>query len=208
MLTIETMATIDDKRERIKNFTVFEKELLLELVKDQPVVLSKQRDGPSLKAKVDAWISITSKFNEHAEVTKRDADALKVCTMNLTSKAKKDDCIRKKAVFQTGGGPPPPTLSSLSSTMVELMPQTFTSLLVNDDDCLVDENSGKLTMRVQIKKLAQLNISSFPTEPQIKKYILSPSDAEVNRSFNGKLMPKLYIQTVYFVNSFQIELCS
>jgi hypothetical protein len=119
---------------RASNYNEFEKNLLMEIVKDYPIVFSKQRDGQCLKQKDQAWVAITKKYNENAEVLHRSADSLKLCVTNLTAKAKKDDCNRRKDLFKTGGGPPPAELSSSSAMVVDLMPQVFSSLDVEDDD--------------------------------------------------------------------------
>jgi hypothetical protein len=71
-------------RERSKIFNDYEKHLLLELMKDLPIIFSKQRDGITLTKKEEAWSMITDKFNEDPNVHKRDSDALKNCIMNLT----------------------------------------------------------------------------------------------------------------------------
>lgn len=125
---------IIEKRERSKNFSEYEKQLLLEIIKDVPIIFSKQRDGDALKKKDAAWASITSKFNEDSGVNKRETMALKHCVTNLTCSAKKEDSNLKRQLFKTGGGSTPANLSSASSTIVSLMPQTFNSLQVDDDD--------------------------------------------------------------------------
>jgi hypothetical protein len=126
----------DFKRDRTKNYTEFEREYLMEIVKEWPIIFSKQRDSKTLKERSAAWRAICDKYNENAEVRKRDVENLKICVMNVAAKAKKDDCAQKRSLYGTGGGPALPPINSLSATVVQMMPQTFTSLIVDDDDAV------------------------------------------------------------------------
>jgi hypothetical protein len=119
---------------RSKNFTPYEKSLLLELIKPFPVIFSKQKDAGILKAKEVAWLDGQQKFSQDENATKRDIEALKICCMNMTARAKKEDSERKKSIFETGGGPSTSEVSETSATIMEMMPQVFTSHNVCDDD--------------------------------------------------------------------------
>jgi hypothetical protein len=125
---------MSDKRPRT-NFTSFEKNFLVELVKENPLILSKQKDSSTNHQKDKAWLSILTKFNSDENVIKRDLDSLKACLANLQAKAKKEDAAVKSSMKKTGGGPSSSVhLSSTSATLVELMPQVFNSLSVLDCD--------------------------------------------------------------------------
>ena len=97
-----------EKRKRIKNFSEYEKNLLLELLKKYPIVLSKDKSTKTNNAKIEARTEVEKEFNGDAQVTQRDISSLKISVANLTAKAKKDLAEHKRETNKTGGGPAPP----------------------------------------------------------------------------------------------------
>jgi hypothetical protein len=104
--------------------------------------VSKQKDVTTLLKKEKAWLEVSDKYNSAANISKRDVSALKTCLLNLQAKAKKEASARKVECRKTGGGPAPPEMSATTSAVIDLMPQVFHSLEVDDDDA--SSNSGKL----------------------------------------------------------------
>jgi hypothetical protein len=134
-------STSEGKRGRTSNYTSFEKNLLVELTKENPVVLSKQRDSSSNYQKEKAWSIISEKFNSTENVSKRDIDGLKVCLSNIQAKAKKEDVAHKVSLRKTGGGPSSPLpMSATSTAIIEMMPQVFKPFAVMD----CDKPTGKM----------------------------------------------------------------
>jgi regulatory protein YycI of two-component signal transduction system YycFG len=111
-----------DKKQRTRNFSEYEKNLVTELIKIHEIVLSKSKDAKSLKQKEEAWTTIIEKFNADDKVTKRDPENIKSCIHNLVNRAKKDLGSWKKEVNKTGGGTNELGQSSSSTTLAELMP--------------------------------------------------------------------------------------
>ena len=115
------------------NFTELERNILIEISKRQPVIYSKSKDYETMKAKEVAWDVILAEYNSDARVSKRDTlAAIKVCWLNLLNKAKKEDSLNKKELNKTGGGIKENIVSQTSETIIQLMPQTFNSLVVED----------------------------------------------------------------------------
>ena len=106
----------------------------MELIKDDPIILSKQKDMSTTISKEKAWTLLENKYNSNQQVVKRDMASLKVCLLNLQAKAKKESAMHASQLKKTGGGPPPEAMSGTSATLVELLPQVFQPLDVNDDD--------------------------------------------------------------------------
>jgi hypothetical protein len=130
---------MEDKRVRTKNFSEFEKKLLIELTKEHEIIFTKQKDTKTTAMKEKAWTVIAEKFNSHEDIMKRDVDALKVCLVNLQMKAKKEDANRKVELRKTGGGPSPSVnISETSEALIQLQPQVFQPLQINDDDATED----------------------------------------------------------------------
>jgi hypothetical protein len=124
-----------EKRGRMPNFIEFEKNLLIDLVKEHEIVCSKQKDSATTHQKDKAWGVILETFNRNANVNQRDMDSLKGCLENLQTKAKKEDCGTRSSLRKTGGGPSSPIkVSATSATLIEIMPQVFGSLEVLDND--------------------------------------------------------------------------
>jgi hypothetical protein len=119
---------------RAANFTMFEKELLSELLKKYTAILTKNKDSHSVRQKEEQWKKLVDEFNADSQVTKREPDSIRVCLKNLTSKAKKEHALKKKDMFQTGGGSTSCELSGPSNVLVGLMPETFQPLHVPDSD--------------------------------------------------------------------------
>jgi hypothetical protein len=134
-----------DKRNRTKNFSDLEKKLLIELAKENEVIFSKQKDTKTVTMKEKAWVGITEKYNSQEGITKRDTEGLKVCLVNLQMKAKKEAADQKMELYKTGGGPSAlQSLSETSETLVQLMPQVFQSIKVNDDDATDDASKCEI----------------------------------------------------------------
>ena len=95
------------ERQRGKNFSDYEKQLLQELLKKYVVILTKAKDTKTQKQKEGQWRSLMDDFICDSKVTKRDMEALKMCVNNLLKKAKKDDAIWRREQMKTGGGPNP-----------------------------------------------------------------------------------------------------
>ena len=122
-----------EKRTRNRNFTDFEKSFLIELTQDHSIVLLKQKDTLTNSLKEKAWNCIIESYNSSEKVSKRDLDSLKVCLINLQSKAKKEDATVRSHRKETGGGPAlSMAVSATSSSLISMMPQVFNPLHVLD----------------------------------------------------------------------------
>ena len=120
------MYTMADKRTRTKNFSTYEKSILIELVKQHSIVITKAKDPKTNHEKEASWEQILTSFNGDAHVSERDVEQLKSCLVNLTTKAKKENALRKRSLLKTGGGPGEGSgVSQTSEELMQLMPQVF-----------------------------------------------------------------------------------
>ncbi|XP_003727240.2 uncharacterized protein LOC100891767 [Strongylocentrotus purpuratus] len=74
------------------NFTLFEKNLILNLGKQRPVVFSKLKDGQTQAVKRKAWTEMMWTFNRTQGIkTQRTAREIKNCLVNMTNRNKEVD---------------------------------------------------------------------------------------------------------------------
>ena len=91
-----------DKRKRSTNFSLAEKEILLELVQQQwSVIENKKTDAVSGKKKDFAWERIAANFNSQNE-TFRTLESLKNLWDNIKKNARKSHAENKVKIFKTG----------------------------------------------------------------------------------------------------------
>lgn len=96
---------ITTKRCRGTNFSVFEKELLIELVtKYKEIIECKKTNGMTIKEKDDTWEKIGLEFNCNAHVTPRTAKQLRQFYKNMKRSAKKARSEERLERYKTGGG--------------------------------------------------------------------------------------------------------
>lgn len=98
------MATVESASVR-KNFSHFEKEILLELTqKYVHIVENKKTNMITVKQKNDTWKTIETEFNGIPGVTLRTMKQLWDCYKNLKKKATKERANQKIEIYKTGGG--------------------------------------------------------------------------------------------------------
>ncbi|KAK4885753.1 hypothetical protein RN001_002024 [Aquatica leii] len=125
------------KREKCKNYSEFEKTLLLDIVKEyQHLVENKCTDAVSAKSKNDTWEEISYKFNASSTSGPRTAEQIKNSYRNLKQKVKKEIaasnkenylCLKeqkandKKELYKTGGGVFTPQLSNVGARVLAMV---------------------------------------------------------------------------------------
>ncbi|GFO20907.1 endo-1,3(4)-beta-glucanase 1 [Plakobranchus ocellatus] len=68
---------MEDDKKRGKNYTAYEKGLLLEILKRYPIIEDKGNDNNINNKKQEAWGRVTTEYNSHENVAKRDKANLK-----------------------------------------------------------------------------------------------------------------------------------
>ncbi|GFO27058.1 upf0439 protein c9orf30-like [Plakobranchus ocellatus] len=63
---------IEDDKKRGKNYTAYEKELLLETLKRYSLIEDKGNDNNINNKKQEAWDRVTTEYNSHENVAKRE----------------------------------------------------------------------------------------------------------------------------------------
>ncbi|KAK7789174.1 hypothetical protein R5R35_009941 [Gryllus longicercus] len=96
-----------EKRTRSANFTIAEREILLEIVKEnRNLIENKGTSDVSNREKNIGWSIVEEEFNASSIVTKRSAKCLRKCWENLKKAARKSVAAEKEEIFRTGGGLP------------------------------------------------------------------------------------------------------
>jgi hypothetical protein len=125
---------MENAYKRVDNYSSGHKRVLVELCSERIACIeSKQTDARSAQKKQDAWNAILKSF-----VAKfgggQDLAKLKGLWKRLKLNAKKEMRDYEHALKQTGGGPPPKDVSSLTHTIVQLIPREFTQMHNPFDD--------------------------------------------------------------------------
>ena len=125
---------------RRPNFTEKEKACLVELVKDKYELLVTTKKGNRIKRMKDTmWEQLQGDYNSF-DVVKRGTSELKIALANIIQRCKKEITVFRSASKATGGGHAPTPLSPLAECVQSLLPQTFESLEIPDDD---NDETGK-----------------------------------------------------------------
>ena len=100
------------KRQRSKNFSVGETEMLKEMVLSNSACLFAKHcngvSGVTKKQQDLLWLSICKAVNA-VGVCDRSIEDVKEKWRNLTKKAKTEFTAQRVSMMKMGGGPPPPT---------------------------------------------------------------------------------------------------
>ncbi|XP_067118202.1 myb/SANT-like DNA-binding domain-containing protein 3 [Centruroides vittatus] len=153
-----------------RNFTNFEKEILLELVeKYKSIIENKKTNAVSSKQKRSTWEVLTEEFNGIPGVTSRKSKQLWDCYKNLKKKAVKEQSQKKAELFKTGGGFPP--VLNNSDVMAEklLSMGVLTQPLHNDFDSDAQPNTTEIatTSVGNVHDISDVSASEVSVTPQL-----------------------------------------
>lgn len=183
-----------NQRERSTNYNEIEKNFLLEIIREHPIIFTKQRDKKTLNASHLAWKAITDTFNQNPDITKRSTDSLRSCVMNMTGKAKKEDSSRKRSLYETGGGPSSAPVTETTSSIIQMMPQVFSSHNVDDDDFINDDIGESFLILNQewvlINNENYCFVYWYILEPNPKKSLLVEQGEKKNQADGTKIVGK------------------
>ncbi|XP_039288468.1 uncharacterized protein LOC120352363 isoform X1 [Nilaparvata lugens] len=125
------------KRERGPNFIEIERNLIINLVSENILIIeNKKTDFAAIQKKEETWNEISNKFNENALViTKQTKDQLRNFYENYKRKTKKAALTDKVEFYKTGGGTFNKSLDDEGERFVALMePQFFPMKNYGDSD--------------------------------------------------------------------------
>jgi len=124
------------KRERSTNFSLYERELLVELVTPRSAFIDAKGNTASIiKRKAKIWAEIKTKFNKDEKCTFRTDKQLQNAWKTLKAKAKQSAGKFKRDSRKTGGWPPPESIDDLTSKVIDVIPGDFQTIdNVNEDD--------------------------------------------------------------------------
>ncbi|PSN36016.1 hypothetical protein C0J52_12139 [Blattella germanica] len=111
---------------RAKNFSSFERNLLVELVLERKhIVENKKTDGASVNEKRKCWEEISTLFNASRQTENRTTKQLKELYFVLKRNARKHNNEDKMGHFQTGGGQFTPKSDSIDLKIVGALKDQF-----------------------------------------------------------------------------------
>ncbi|CAG4992886.1 unnamed protein product [Colias eurytheme] len=87
-------------------FTTSERELIVALVRDRPIIEDKRTNSKNIELKKQAWEDLTAAFNSQPYVSQRNNMQLKRCWENIKTLRKKELSQEASSMRRTGGGPP------------------------------------------------------------------------------------------------------
>jgi hypothetical protein len=130
------MAEPSKKNPRSKNYTEYERKLLVDLLKihGNGIVESKKKDVKTIAKKKKVWEEILKDFNADHQVNKRELRQLQTLWKDMKFSAKKDVARVARERTKTGGGKPPDDIDSLTEEFVGIIPEQFESINAPDDD--------------------------------------------------------------------------
>lgn len=109
-------------KKRSSNFTSYEKELLLSLVKNYPVLNNKSCSNEMAQKKKKAWQNITAEFSTDPRARPiMDSNKLKYMLRNMRNRAAKERALVSRGTMKTGGGPYPGMELSHFSQQVNIL---------------------------------------------------------------------------------------
>ena len=129
---------------RSDNWQANEKDYLISLIRQKIKVLeNKKTDYHSNQAKRQAWSWIEENFKAKFGI-KRDLHAMKLLWKRLKQNTKSEVNKYKTSIRRTGGGSPPPPVSSIATTIQEMIPNDFNSIMnpFDDDSTMLQENAN------------------------------------------------------------------
>lgn len=146
------------KRSRAKNFTEYEKILLVELIGSKVNIIEEKMLTTSvIEGKSKAWDVIVSSFNADEKVNKRDKKHLQGLWKELKARTKKAFAKEKKERFLTGGGPfRDGDMDGILAKVKSLLPDSVfvPQVDVNDDDVITPKSvGGKIMIVIMINHI-------------------------------------------------------
>lgn len=138
------METETNKRSRGVNYTVQEKQILLELIdKYKGTIENKKSDSVHVKQKERVWEQLRNEFNGHLEVTGRTVKQLRQYYDNLKRTAKKAVSNDKVERLRTGGGVFKPAVDDETAKLVAIIEDQVRPMS-NPHDCDSEYNGKQL----------------------------------------------------------------
>ncbi|KAJ8971787.1 hypothetical protein NQ314_000533 [Rhamnusium bicolor] len=104
----EIASTSTSKRIRTANYSLEEKNVLLQLVQKYKIIIeNKKTDASSNAEKESIWRKIYAEFNSVAPNNiERDVTSLKKAYLNMKKTVRKEIAEERLSILKTGGGPP------------------------------------------------------------------------------------------------------
>ncbi|GFN80338.1 upf0439 protein c9orf30 [Plakobranchus ocellatus] len=166
---------MEDDKKRGKNYTAYEKELLLEILK-----------GNHNNKKQEAWDRVTTEYNSHENVAKREKANLKSLWKNLKIKA-----TDKKEILKIGGGGPAEPMDKMSEGIIDLLPNQFAAIENEFDEDYILERGGSSR---QSHETATKSAASTPSTSAE-----APSIFVLKTGKKGRIHPRMRIQPAKYL---------
>ncbi|XP_050707377.1 myb/SANT-like DNA-binding domain-containing protein 3 [Eriocheir sinensis] len=113
--------TIDESFTRTSPISSAEKQMLIGLITQEPILKNRKTDGKLLEQKRRAWARITQHFNAHNMGPKRTEGQLRKIWEKIRVKANQEDARQKREIFRTSGGTPPKVLTPETEQVLSIL---------------------------------------------------------------------------------------
>ncbi|KAF5270541.1 hypothetical protein FQR65_LT05439 [Abscondita terminalis] len=181
-----------EEKRKAKNFTTFEKNLVVDLVQSKISILeNKKTDTVSNEAKNQAWNSIAVAYNSSCQTGHRTPKQLKDLYSVLKRAARKNIATDRAEHFKSGGGIYTKTTSEIDIKIIEALPQQF------EPDANAFDSSAPLFRDIQqsaFESPKQMSISYEPSEPSASSRPIScpsPTTPAIAVFSSSSMLPTL-----------------
>ncbi|CAG9784421.1 unnamed protein product [Diatraea saccharalis] len=86
-------------------FSSSERELIVALVRERPIIEDKRTFAKNIELKKQAWEDLTVAYNSQPYVSQRHSQQLKICWVNIKTQRKKELSQESTSIKRTGGSP-------------------------------------------------------------------------------------------------------
>lgn len=87
-------------------FSSAERELIVALVRERPIIEDKRTHAKNIELKKQAWEDLAVAYNSQSYVSQRVSHQLKRCWENIKTQRKRELSQESMSMQRTGGGPP------------------------------------------------------------------------------------------------------
>ncbi|KAK3887133.1 hypothetical protein Pcinc_008723 [Petrolisthes cinctipes] len=100
--------TIIETAARVSPMSQLERDMLLSMIEEEPIITNRETNGKVVGLKNKAWDRLESKYNAMNVGSKRSKKQLQKAWERMKTKSKQQHGVHRREEKKTGGGAPPP----------------------------------------------------------------------------------------------------
>ncbi|CAH0589033.1 unnamed protein product [Chrysodeixis includens] len=152
-------------------FTSWERDLIVALVQERPIIEDKRIHAQNIELKRKAWNELTTEFNSHSHVTPRNHIQLKRCWENIKTQRKK---VSQESMGLTDSSETEPKIKRSSINMQESeLDSELLALKIKRENILIKREESLIEYEKQIHDLQtkKLNLEIEILNKSLEDYI-------------------------------------